>query len=297
MRIRWLRPDVGHLHTPANLGVIRSGDRAILVDAGPDEATAQAILAALRAEGLRPVGVVLTHHHADHAGGAAALAAAGLVLAVPRGEVPMVEDPSLEPRSFFGGAAPPPWLDVPSLHGAPAGVDLPLAPAGGLVDVAGVAVEVVPLPGHTAHHAGVRSGDVLFAGDALLGEAVLRRYGVAFCTDHDAHRATLEALAASPPPVAVPAHGRPVEDVADLARAHLAALDRLEESVLASAAGQGAGTDGIMAHVCRSLRVPMPGPAEWHLVQTAVLACLASLDRRGLVTAAVADGALRWSRP
>ncbi|RFU23503.1 MBL fold metallo-hydrolase [Geodermatophilus marinus] len=114
--------------------------RAVLVDPGPDDpAHLAAVEAALAARDARCVGVLVTHHHGDHAEAAlpwgarfgARVAAADPRVAGPGGRV-------LEP--------------------------------GERLDLAGTVIGVVPTPGHCADHLSFRleSGAVL-AGDHVLG--------------------------------------------------------------------------------------------------------------------------------
>jgi hydroxyacylglutathione hydrolase len=114
---------------------VHGSSRAAVVDPGD----AGPVLQALRDRELELAAILLTHHHADHSGGVAELAA--------RARVP-VYGPARETIS---------------------GVDHPVG-EGDRIDAAGTPLEVLEVPGHTAGHVAYRgegfvlSGDTLFAG-------------------------------------------------------------------------------------------------------------------------------------
>ncbi len=156
----------------ANAHLVRAGDRAFLVDSGSRE-TADALLAELRAAGVEPASlraVILTHGHADHAGGAARLAALGVPVVAGRGDRAQLargqNDPlcptddtardrlAVDQAARFDPVEADHWIDAPT----------PLAP------LVGVEGEIVPLPGHTAGSLVVRVGDAALVGDLFRGE-------------------------------------------------------------------------------------------------------------------------------
>ncbi|MGK2925094.1 MAG: hydroxyacylglutathione hydrolase [Lysobacterales bacterium] len=104
-----------------------------------DPGDAEPVRRALRREGLDLAYILLTHHHADHIGGAAALAAA------TGAEVFGPHDPRIpgQSRSFREGER----VDLPRLE---------------------LAFEVLEVPGHTASHIAFFGHDCLFCGDTLF---------------------------------------------------------------------------------------------------------------------------------
>lgn len=77
-------------HGPINVGIVRDGDRALLIDCA-DGGVAQA-LPELSVKSVTQI--VLTHHHRDQACGAGAIAAAGAKIGVPESERELFADPA-----------------------------------------------------------------------------------------------------------------------------------------------------------------------------------------------------------
>ena len=104
-----------------------------------DPGDAEPVRRALRREGLELAYILLTHHHADHIGGAAALAAA------TGAEVFGPHDPRIagQNRSFREGER----VELPRLE---------------------LAFEVLEVPGHTSSHIAFFGHGCLFCGDTLF---------------------------------------------------------------------------------------------------------------------------------
>ena len=127
-----------------NTYVIHDGARVWVVDPGPRSAAhLSAVLDATGvAHGAQPRGVIVTHHHADHAEAAGTLARQ--LTNRSRGDVPVwAVDPALVP-----GASP-----VPAV----------------LEDEDGIVAHVLHLPGHTSDSIALLvSGGRLLSGDTIL---------------------------------------------------------------------------------------------------------------------------------
>lgn len=114
--------------------LLTEGRRAFVVDPGD----AAPVIERLEAEGLCLEGILITHHHADHQGGIAELAARWQ---------PQVYAPASE--SITGCSHP--------LRG------------GERIEVLGQTLEVLAVPGHTLGHLAYTLPGALFCGDTLFG--------------------------------------------------------------------------------------------------------------------------------
>jgi len=114
--------------------LLTQDSRAFVVDPGD----AAPVLAKLETEGLRLEGILITHHHADHQGGVAALKARYKTEVFAPAE-----------ESITGCTHP--------LSG------------GESIEVLGEIVDVMAIPGHTLGHIAYHAPSALFCGDTLFG--------------------------------------------------------------------------------------------------------------------------------
>ncbi|NJD24236.1 MAG: hydroxyacylglutathione hydrolase [Betaproteobacteria bacterium] len=114
--------------------LLTRGNRAAVVDPGD----AAPVIARLSRAGLVLETVLVTHHHADHQGGVRELL-------------------TRWPAAVFGPASE-----------SITGLTCPLS-GGERISVLDVALDVIPVPGHTLGHLAYLAGDALFCGDTLFG--------------------------------------------------------------------------------------------------------------------------------
>lgn len=195
-------------------------ERVWLVDTGDGGPAAQAALeAAWRALGEpRVEGVLVTHLHRDHRGGAA--------WAAQRFQAPIylgAEDLALlDPGDRIA------WQPI----------------AAGTASLGGIAVDIVHAPGHTPGQMNIwiPAAGLLLAGDNVLGAttaAVSPPHG-----DLRVYQATLRRLLALQPARIGPGHGPLVEDGSDRLRYYLAHRQEREAQILARlAAGPASVAD------------------------------------------------------
>ncbi|HXG75735.1 MAG TPA: MBL fold metallo-hydrolase [Gaiellaceae bacterium] len=176
-----------------NCYVVRASagaDEAAVVDPSGDATELRLTLARL---GARCAGVLVTHGHWDHLVGVADLAeGTGAPVHMPEGERALLESP----HAF-----------------TPAGVTVrPYTPdvlvrGGETLEVAGIAFDVLAVPGHSPAHVAYHADGCLFSGDVLFAGSVGRTDlpGASWETLLDSLRMLLDRL--PPDTVVYPGHG------------------------------------------------------------------------------------------
>ena len=211
-----------------NCYLVRAGlgaPEAVVVDPSGDAAGIRLRLASM---GARCAAILVTHGHFDHLVAVADLAEGTRApVHMPAGERQLLEDPD---------AFTPPGVVVRP-H-----VPEVLLEGGETIEVAGIAFEVVPVPGHSPAHVAYHADGRLFSGDVLFAGAVGRT---------DLPGASWETLLGSirtlvdtyPPETVVhPGHGPATTLAAELARNPFLADLRAERARAGPPGEQG--TDG-----------------------------------------------------
>ena len=168
----------------------RDAGQALLVDPAYDVG---ALLDVLAADGMTLAGVLITHYHADHAGGSLmGWEIAGLVELLERASVPV-----------HVNAAERPWV---ARSTGVSESDLVSHDAGDALAVGGVEIQLLHTPGHTpGSQCFLVSGETLISGDTLFLQGCGRTDLPG--SDPDAMYESLRRLAALPDGVTVfPGH-------------------------------------------------------------------------------------------
>jgi glyoxylase-like metal-dependent hydrolase (beta-lactamase superfamily II) len=278
----------------ANAGLIVQEGQAVLVDTGLDRDMARRILRAIDGLSLRLSGIVITHAHADHFGGAALIRSrTGAPVYAPVLEAAIIANPLLEPLYLFSGAAPPPELRHKFTLAEACPVDGLIEP--GEVVIGGVSIRVIAAPGHAPNQVMISGGGACFLGDACFVPEILTKHGIPFYADVIQAAATLEALPGMDGAFAsfVPGHGAAAPSIGPWAAENAARLAEIRAAV-ALALREAGELGAIVARTANRLKVVIENPVIYYLTQTTVLACLGALEASGAATAAINDNRLEW---
>jgi glyoxylase-like metal-dependent hydrolase (beta-lactamase superfamily II) len=250
--LRVLAPNPGPFTLEGTNAWVVGEDPALIIDPGPDDADH---LRSVLAEAGRVEAILLTHHHADHAAGAAHLA----------------EMCGAQVRAFRA-------------QGAERELRL-----GEIIEFGSARMRVVHTPGHTPDHLAffLENEASLFTGDAVLG----RGTSVIDPPEGDmaAYVHSLHVLRDLGPRVIYPGHGPVVFDAQAKLNEYLAHRARRESQVLTALADGSMTAEELVPaiYAAESLH-----PSMFPVAARSVLAHLLKLEREGRVarTGPAAEG-------
>ena len=181
MKLHRITDNTCYIDAAVNLGLItKPGGQALLIDTGIDASTARKIRRLLEENDLELEGIVITHAHADHSGGADYLVkTTGAPVYASPAEKTVLEFPLWEPVYLFGGAYPPLPLRSKFFLAPRVEVDRVITPGtAGFPGFEDLEIEVVDLAGHTLGQVGVAVDGVLFCADAVIAPEFIAKHGV-----------------------------------------------------------------------------------------------------------------------
>lgn len=293
--MKMITPHVGFISGPVNIGVIRSGKQAVLVDTGLDKSSAKKILQATGDAGLEITGILNTHGHADHYGGNATIRKAAKNLSfiyAPALEDAVIRYPILEPVYLFG-TAPIADLKGKFLMGASS----PAEPLPGPdIPFEDLSIQAVSLPGHSINQVGYVCERVFFCADTIFPKGIIEKYGLLYCFDADAQQKTLHSLMKPHPyKMIVPCHARPRQNISLVVEENLQHMDAVQEAVLGLLSTPKTA-ETLVAELGRQKGIPLKSIWQYHLHKNTIKAYLAALLKQGEVAVFLEKGTLVWVR-
>lgn len=209
----------------ANVFVVAQGDRFFMVDAGY-EADAPQLAQDLRREGFDPAqlrAIILTHGHADHAGGAGYFRRHfGIPVVAGAPDVRLLERGSPDPLCPTSDRARDRLEADQAERFTPIAPDRALSGEVALQDLVGLPGRVVPMPGHTEGSLVVVVPGAAFVGDQFRGAIVGRSAELHFyMCDLEGNRRDVQRLLTAVAPEAhtfFPGHFGPIARAAVVER-------------------------------------------------------------------------------
>ena len=294
MELQHILGNVYYLPGPSNVGlVVGKGRRAILIDTGVGQRSGRRLLRLLRDRGLDLVAILNTHCHGDHMGGNAYLVEhTGARVCAPLYDSVMLRYPWWGTMCMFGGAEPLAELRVPRFAPQPCAVDMVVED--GELDVAGLTVRAVSLPGHTGTHTGYIVNGVFFLGDALAGEAELSNSSISYAYSVTGWLGSLEKLRRYSCVYYVLGHGGVESDISGLIDSNIARMNGMVEFVRVYLTGNSVGVSEILEAVCQRCGVEIRNVRQYYRWCPMIHSLLSHLSNGGEIVCEIRDNRLLW---
>ena len=279
-----------YIQSPAKIGLVRlEGADVCLIDSGNDKDAGRKVRQLLDANGWRLTAIYNTHSNADHIGGNRYLQGQTKCRVFAPGiERAFTRYPLLEPSFLYGGY-PPKDLRHKFLMAQESDAEElteETLPEG---------FQLIPLPGHFFHMAGIRTPDgVVYLADCLSSRETLEKYRIGFVYDVAAYLETLERVKAMTAARFIPAHAAATEDIAPLAQYNIDQVLAVAEQIVALCR-EPLCFETILQKLFGLYGLTMDFE-QYVLVGSTVRSYLAWLKDTGRLTARFEDNALLWER-
>jgi len=213
----------------------------------------------------------------------------------PTREAPFIEDPYLEPMYLSHGATPIAALKNRFVMATPAPVHQRIAP--GTLEVSGVNVDIVAVPGHSLAQVAVVVDAVCFAADAFFGSDVLQKYGVPYAHDVTAQIASFAEVAQLPVHTWIPGHGgrEHADSLGETLARNRAAVAQSKQLVW-QACADAAPLHTVVARVQAQLGRPSTALAQYAVFASGIMAYLQHLHDEGAVEVQLTEQGPYWEQ-
>ena len=294
---------VGLFCHDTNIGVVLGDEGIMLVDSGPTEEDGQLAVSALATlfPDKKVTASVQTHPHGDHCSGSLWLEQAGVEIWASAETAAVMQVPSSVTAVYCGGRAVE-QFDIPAftlrapVHTARVLGEKP-------IDLGGVSLKAIDLPGHFFGQTGVLVSEdtsgkrVFFLGDALFGEELLSKTWIPFMTDPAAFRESAAKIAATPADFYIPAHGKPCNKTQINACVEMNQMTTLEvEALLLRILGEGPRTAEELLKAVADFSSIKLKVILYYLITTTLNSYLASLQHEDKVYCEITNNRLLWHK-
>ena len=293
MDYKQVTENVGYIPGAVNLGVIRNGEEATLIDTGLDKDTGRKTLRLLEEQGLTLKGIINTHSHADHFGGNAYLTRnTETEVYAPNIESGIIQNPILEPIYLFHGAYPIRNLHNKFVLASPSPVHHIINP--GKLSIIGLDLEIIALPGHSFNQIGVKHDNVLFCADTVFSERVIYKYRIPVVQDVGNHLKTLEALREMDCDLFVPAHTKPTGDIKPLVDKNLNTVNSIIDDIK-KLLKEPKTTDQVQSELGKQYGLDLSVIQQYYLIHMTIMAYLGYLYDSKQIEIKMKNNLLYWS--
>ena len=288
MEIKEIEKGIYVILDSTNIPVIETDKGILLIDAGIDKDKGKKIRRILEEAGVTAKYLLLSHHHADHTGGAQFLKEYfGLSVISGKDEKIFIENPELEPIYLSQGAKPIRQFLNKWVLSNPVEVNYTTS------EISFEDVEFLDLSGHSIGMVGIRTGDFVFAGDAFFSKEVLEKYGVPYFYDFEKFRERMQFLKEMEFKYIAPSHGGiyTKEEAIAILDLNIATLNKTEAQIIDLLKEEKS-----VEEIVEGLQVLPHDIIVYTLIESSIKSILNSFVEREIVTYEVKDGRLKYKR-
>ncbi|KYC46036.1 MAG: hydroxyacylglutathione hydrolase [Candidatus Methanofastidiosum methylothiophilum] len=289
-----IKDNIKYISVDTNIGIIKSGNSCILIDAGGSKDDGIKILRVLEEENLPPNSVIITHGHWDHFYGITKIIEKFPKLKVYSSSIEkaFIENPYLEFYSYFSSTSPLKVSDTPFEF---RGIKVDEVIDKGTVKIDNEEMEIIPLSGHSPLGLGILYKRVLFSGDCLYSVPSLNMFKMPFYTDIESQYRDLDILSDYEIEYCLPAHGLPIRGSKNFKNALIENRKKLEslEKMILDLIKEGISEEQLKKQIAEKLSIKFDF-TKYIYVTITTKAFLHYLYNTGKADFEIEDGILLW---
>ena len=287
MELKKVTDDIFYIEDPTNIPIIILNNEIFIIDAGIDKDKGKKIRKVLESNSLKPNYLILSHHHADHTGGAKYLKDYFELKTISsKAEKVFIEHPMLEPIYLSEGAAPMNEFLGKWTMAEEVSVDFTTD------DFNDRDFEFLDLKGHSLGMLGIRKDRFIFASDSFFSKEIVDKHIVPYFHNFDDFVFHLEELKNLDYDFILPSHGTlyTKEEAIDTINYNLKRVKDTEEAVKTAIK-----KPKTISQIMETLNLALNEVVVFTLIESSVKSILHSLINKGSTRAFVEKGNLYYS--
>ncbi len=295
-KIEKISDEIYRLKTPISVGMIVKDKEIIVIDTSLDEGYGRKILRFSKEVKKEIIGIINTHSHADHFGGNNFLKKrTGAWTVTSKIEKALIENPIFEPIYLFGGV-PFEEMRTKFLEGKPSKVDMIIEEEKTKSMLEDLGVEIIELYGHSPAHIGVIYKDIIFIGDVVMPEEVIRKYKMGYLYDVYNEKASLKKLKSIEKRFYIPGHGdvmdkEEIDILIDINLKNIAYIESLIIDILS----EPLSTETAFTNLIEKLNIE-PDLTQILLLFSTFKGFLSGLKKEGILQFFTEKGKIMWKK-
>jgi len=277
MEIKKINDELFYIADTTNIPLIKTPEGFIIFDAPINKDKAKKVKKIIEENEIKPKFLTLSHHHADHTGGASYLKEYfNLTVLTSESEKLFIENPMIEPIYLAQGANPPKEFLTKWVKSEPVKVDEVVQQ--GEQEIGGRRIEFLDLSGHSIGMMGVKVDDVIFSADCFFSDEILKKYIVPYFHDKDKFIEKLNYIKAFEFLYILPSHGALYSrnEANSILEENIKVVNNVEKQILTIIE-----TPKNVEEILTSLNLPLTDFVVSYLIKSSAQSILFSLLNKG----------------